>query len=91
MGGDQAATVLATVKVKQLERQGKKLTEEEINEIRKPILEKYESESSPYYSSARLWDDGIIGVTDTREAIALGISASLNRHIPDQKYGVFRM
>jgi len=91
MGGEQAADVLATVKVKQLERKGEKLTKEQIEDIRRPILEKYEAESSPYYSTARLWDDGIIGMTDTREAIALGIAASLNADIPDQKYGVFRM
>ncbi len=91
MGGEQAADVLASVKVRQLERQGKKPTPEEIEDIRKPILEKYEAEASPYYSTARLWDDGIIGMTDTREAIALGISMSLNESIPDQKYGVFRM
>ena len=91
MGGEQAADVLATVKVKQFERQGKKLSEEEMEAIRKPVLEKYEAESSPYYSTARLWDDGIIGMTETREAIALGISMSLNQPIPEQKYGVFRM
>jgi len=91
MGGEQAADVLATVKVRQLEREGKKLTPEEIEEIRKPIIEKYESEATPYYSTARLWDDGVIGMTDTREAIALGISMSLNAPIPDQQYGVFRM
>lgn len=91
MGGEQAAGVLATVKVKQLEREGKKLSEEEIEAIKKPILEKYEAESSPYYSTARLWDDGIIGMTDTREALALGIAMSLNQLIPEQQYGVFRM
>ena len=91
MGGEQAADVLATVKIKQLEKEGKKLSQEEIDEIRRPIVEKYESESTPYYSTARLWDDGIVGMTETREAIALGISMSLNKHIPDQQYGVFRM
>ncbi len=91
MGGEQAADVLATVKVRQLERQGKKLTKEEIDEIRQPIVEKYTAESLPYYSTARLWDDGIIGMTETREAVALGISMSLNQPIPDQRYGVFRM
>jgi len=91
MGGEQAADVLASVKVRQLEREGKKLTPEQIEEIRKPILDKYEAEASPYYSTARLWDDGIIGMTETREAIALGVSMSLNADIPDQKYGVFRM
>ena len=91
MGGDQAAGVLTDVKIKQLEREGKKLTEEEIQAIRQPVLDKYESESTPYYSGARLWDDGMIGFTDTRQALALGISMSLNAPIPDQKFGVFRM
>lgn len=91
MGGEQAADVLATVKIKQLEKEGKKLSPEEIAEIRQPVIEKYESESTPYYSGARLWDDGMIGMTETRQALALGISTSLNAPIPDQKYGVFRM
>jgi acetyl-CoA carboxylase carboxyltransferase component len=91
MGGEQAAGVLTSVKIKQLEREGKKLTPEEIEEIRQPILKRYEEQASPYYSTARLWDDGIIGMTDTRKAIGLGIAASLNQHIPDQKFGVFRM
>ncbi|RME28766.1 MAG: methylcrotonoyl-CoA carboxylase [Candidatus Zixiibacteriota bacterium] len=91
MGGEQASNVLTTVKIKQLEKEGKKLSEEEIEAIRQPILEKYEHESTPYYSGARMWDDGIIGMTDTRQALALGISMSLNAPIPDQQYGVFRM
>ncbi len=91
MGGEQAADVLATVKIRQLEKQGRKLSEEEIKDIRQPVLEKYENESTPYYSGARLWDDGMIGMTETRNALALGISMSLNVPIPDQKYGVFRM
>lgn len=91
MGGEQAADVLATVKIKQLEKSGKTLSKEEINAIRQPIIEKYEAEASPYYSSARVWDDGIISPLDTRNALALGISMALNTPIPDQKYGVFRM
>jgi acetyl-CoA carboxylase carboxyltransferase component len=91
MGGEQAADVLATVKINQLEKAGKTLSKEEIDSIKKPILEKYEFESSPYYASARLWDDGIIDPLDTRNALALGISMALNRPIPDQRYGVFRM
>lgn len=91
MGGEQAADVLATVKIKQLEQEGKKLTEEEVRAIRQPIIEKYESESTPYYSGARLWDDGIVPMTETRQALALGIAMSLNAPIPDQQYGVFRM
>lgn len=91
MGGEQAADVLATVKIKQLEASGKTLSQEEIDSIRKPIIEKYEFEASPYYSSARIWDDGIIDPLDTRNVLALGISMALNAPIPEQKYGVFRM
>jgi acetyl-CoA carboxylase carboxyltransferase component len=91
MGGEQAADVLVTVKVKRLKAQGKKMTEEEIEKMRKPILEKYEHEGSPYYSTARLWDDGILDPLETREALALGISMSLNAPIPDFKVGIFRM
>lgn len=91
MGGEQAADVLATVKIKQLERSGETLTQEQIDAIRKPIIEKYEAEATPYFSSARIWDDGVIDPTDTRNALALGLAAALNRPIPDQKFGVFRM
>lgn len=91
MGGEQAADVLATVKIKQLESEGKKLSDNEIKAIRQPIIERYEHDSSAYHSGARLWDDGIIGMTETREALALGIAMSLNAPIPDQNYGVFRM
>jgi acetyl-CoA carboxylase carboxyltransferase component len=91
MGGEQAATVLTTVKREQLAREGKTLTESEEETIRRPILEKYEAEGSPYYSTARLWDDGILDPAQTREALALGISAAFNAPIPPPKYGVFRM
>jgi acetyl-CoA carboxylase carboxyltransferase component len=91
MGGEQAADVLAAVKIKQLEGEGRQLSEDEIKAIRQPIIEKYESESTPYYSGARLWDDGMVGMTETRQALALGIAMSLNAEIPDQKYGIFRM
>lgn len=91
MGGEQAADVLAAVKVRQLEKQGKKLSEADIKGIREPIIEKYESESLPYYSGARIWDDGMIGFCETRQALALGISMSLNATIPDQRFGIFRM
>ncbi|HEX2462672.1 MAG TPA: carboxyl transferase domain-containing protein, partial [Vicinamibacterales bacterium] len=91
MGGEQAATVLTTVKREQLAREGKTLTESEEEAIRRPILEKYEAEGSPYYSTARLWDDGILDPAQTREALALGISAAFNAPIPPPKYGVFRM
>jgi 3-methylcrotonyl-CoA carboxylase beta subunit len=91
MGGEQAAGVLTTVKRDQLAREGKTLSAEEEQSIRGPILDKYEREGSPYYSTARLWDDGILDPVDTRVALALGISAAYNAPIPDVKFGVFRM
>jgi acetyl-CoA carboxylase carboxyltransferase component len=91
MGGEQAAGVLTTVKRDQLARDGKTLSTEEEQAIRGPILEKYEREGSPYYSTARLWDDGILDPVDTRQALALGISAAYNAPIPEAKYGIFRM
>jgi acetyl-CoA carboxylase carboxyltransferase component len=91
MGGEQAAGVLTTVKRDQLAREGKPFSANEENEIRQPILEKYESEGSPYYSTARLWDDGILDPAQTRGALALGLSAAFNAPIPPAKFGVFRM
>jgi acetyl-CoA carboxylase carboxyltransferase component len=91
MGGEQAASVLATVKRDQLARDGRTLSAEEEAAIRTPILEKYESEGSPYYSTARLWDDGVLDPAKTREALALGLSAAYNAPIPEPKFGVFRM
>jgi 3-methylcrotonyl-CoA carboxylase beta subunit len=91
MGGEQAAGVLATVKRDQLAREGKPLSAEDEQAIRQPILEKYEREGSPYYSTARLWDDGILDPAETRQALALGLSAAFNAPIPDARFGVFRM
>jgi acetyl-CoA carboxylase carboxyltransferase component len=91
MGGEQAAGVLTTVKRDQLAREGKTLDEREEQAIRQPILEKYEAEGSPYYSTARIWDDGILDPAQTREALALGLSAAFNAPIPSPKFGVFRM
>jgi 3-methylcrotonyl-CoA carboxylase beta subunit/propionyl-CoA carboxylase len=91
MGGEQAATVLTTVKRDQLAREGKTLAADEENAIRAPILEKYDREGSPYYSTARLWDDGILDPARTRDALSLGVSAAYNAPIPDAKFGVFRM
>jgi 3-methylcrotonyl-CoA carboxylase beta subunit/propionyl-CoA carboxylase len=91
MGGEQAASVLVTVKKDQLARGGGTLSAEDEAAIRGPILEKYETEGSPYYSTARLWDDGILDPARTREALALGLSAAYNAPIPDAKFGVFRM
>jgi 3-methylcrotonyl-CoA carboxylase beta subunit len=91
MGAQQAASVLSTVKRDQLAREGKPLSAEDEDAIRQPILEKYEREGSPYYSTARLWDDGIIDPVDTRQTLALGLSAAYNAPIPNAKFGVFRM
>jgi acetyl-CoA carboxylase carboxyltransferase component len=91
MGGEQAANVLVTVKIKRLQEEGAKMTEEEKAKMMKPILDKYEEEASPYYSTARLWDDGILEPLETRQALALGIAMSLNAPIPDYKVGIFRM
>lgn len=91
MGGEQAANVLITVKEAQLKAQEKSMPEEEMKALKSEIMEKYEREGSPYFSTARLWDDGIIDPVDTRKVIAMGIATSLNSPYPDPKYGVFRM
>jgi len=91
MGGEQAANVLSTVKIKQMEQDGTILTDEDKQKIVKPILAQYEAEASPYFSTARIWDDGILDPMDTRKALALGISMSLNAPIEDFEVGIFRM
>ena len=91
MGGEQAAGVLTTVKRDQLAREKKALGAAEEAAIRQPILDKYENEGSPYYSTARLWDDGILDPAQTRKALALGLSAAFNAPIPPARFGVFRM
>ena len=91
MGGPQAAAVLSTVRQQQLERQGRDMTAEERAAVETPILEKYEVEGNPYYSAARLWDDGIIDPADSRDVIGLAIAASLNAPFPEGGRGVFRM
>ena len=91
MGGEQAAGVLTTVKEEQLKLKGQPFPENERDELRRSILGKYEEEGSAYYSTARLWDDGILDPVDTRVALAVGIAASTNQQWPETKYGVFRM
>jgi 3-methylcrotonyl-CoA carboxylase beta subunit len=91
MGGDQAANVLVTVKSDQLKSTGKELSAEEIEALRKPILDKYEKEGHPYYASARLWDDGVIKPTDTRRILIQALKAIKNNPSPDPKFPVFRM
>ena len=91
MGGEQAATVLALVKREGIERRGGSWSAEEEAAFRAPILEKYEKEGHPLYSSARLWDDGIIDPAHTREVLALSLSAALNAEVEETRVGVFRM
>jgi len=91
MGGEQAAGVLTTVKRDQLARDGQTLSAADEAAIREPILEKYEREGSPYYATARLWDDGILDPIQTRGALALGLSAACHAPTPLPRYGIFRM
>ena len=91
MGGEQAASVLATVKRDQVARDGGTFSAEDEAALKAPILEKYEREGSPYYSTARLWDDGVIDPVKTREALGLGLSAAYNAPIADARFGIFRM
>ena len=91
MGGEQAASVLATVKRSGMERRGESWSEIEEAEFKQPIVEQFEEEGHPYYSTARLWDDGVIRPADTRRILSLALAASLNAPIPDSKFGVFRM
>jgi 3-methylcrotonyl-CoA carboxylase beta subunit len=91
MGGEQAASVLATVKRDGIEGKGGAWSVEDEAAFKRPILDQYEHQGHPYYASARLWDDGVIDPLDTRMTLALGLSAALNAPIPDAKFGVFRM
>jgi 3-methylcrotonyl-CoA carboxylase beta subunit len=91
MGGEQAASVLATVRRDNLEAAGKSWSEEEEENFKAPIRQQYETQGHPYYSSARLWDDGVIDPADTRMVLALGLSAALNAPIERTQFGVFRM
>ena len=91
MGGEQAAGVLATVKRDAIEAKGGSWSAEEEAAFKQPVLDQFGHQSHPYYSSARLWDDGVIDPADTRRVLALGLSATLNQPIPDTKFGVFRM
>jgi len=91
MGGEQAAGVLLRVKQDQAARQGEELTPEQEAKIVDPIMKKYETEGHAYYSSARLWDDGVIDPAQTRDVLGLAIATSLNAPIPPVKFGVYRM
>ncbi|KAE8635971.1 hypothetical protein XENTR_v10002799 [Xenopus tropicalis] len=91
MGGEQAATVLATIAKDQKAREGKQFSEQEEAALKEPIIRRFEEEGNPYYSSARLWDDGIIDPADTRLVLGLSLSAALNAPTQKTQFGVFRM
>ncbi len=91
MGGEQASSVLASVRRDAIEAKGGSWSAEEEKDFKQPMLDQFERQSHPYYSSARLWDDGVIDPADTRRVLALGLRASLNAPIPEPKFGVFRM
>jgi len=91
MGGEQAATVLATVTKNKMARSGQEFTPEMEAAIKEPIVERFEEEGSPYFSTARIWDDGVIDPVDTRNVMGLALSAALNKPIEKTRFGVFRM
>jgi 3-methylcrotonyl-CoA carboxylase beta subunit len=91
MGGEQAAAVLATVRRDQLEQRGDEWSAADEAAYKSPILQQYEEQGSPYYSTARLWDDGIIDPLDTRDAVGLALSVCANAPLEPISYGVFRM
>jgi 3-methylcrotonyl-CoA carboxylase beta subunit len=91
MGGEQAASVLATVKRDGIEGKGGSWSKDEEEAFKQPIREQYEHQGHPYYATARLWDDGVIDPADSRMVLGLGLSAALNAPVPDTRFGVFRM
>ncbi|MGQ0622121.1 MAG: carboxyl transferase domain-containing protein [Panacagrimonas sp.] len=91
MGGEQAASVLATVRRDGIEAQGRQWSKEEEADFKAPTLKMFEHQSSPYYATARIWDDGIVDPAQTRRVLALGLSAALNAPIRETRFGVFRM
>jgi 3-methylcrotonyl-CoA carboxylase beta subunit len=91
MGGEQASSVLSTLKRDQIEAKGGSWSAEEEDQFKQPIREQYERQGHPYYASARLWDDGVIDPAQSREVLALSLAAALNAPIQPTKFGVFRM
>ncbi len=91
MGGEQAASVLATVRRDNLEAEGVAWSAEEEEALKVPIREKYEAEGNPYYATARLWDDGVIRPAETRDVLGLAFAACLNAPVEESRFGVFRM
>ena len=91
MGGEQAASVLATVRRDGIEAKGGAWSAEEEENFKAPIRRQYEEQGHPYYATARLWDDGVIDPADTRRVLGLGLSAALNAPIEETRFGLFRM
>jgi len=91
MGGEQAASVLAQIRRDRLAAAGETWSAAEEEAFEAPVRAQYETQGHPFYASARLWDDGVLDPVDTRMALALGISASLNARAAETRYGVFRM
>ena len=91
MGGEQAASVLTEVRRDNIQGQGKPWTDDDEITFKNRIRDQYETQGHPFYASARLWDDGVIDPVDTRQVVALGISAALNAPVKPTRYGVFRM
>ena len=91
MGGEQAASVLATVKRSQDHAKGEHWSSEDEEAFKAPVRQQFDEQGHPYYASARLWDDGVIDPADTRQVLALGLSAAYNAPIEDTTFGVFRM
>ena len=91
MGGEQAASVLATVKRDGIEAKKGQWSEDEEEKFKAPIREQYERQGHPYYATARLWDDGVIDPADTRRVLSLALSATRNAPVEDTRFGIFRM
>ena len=91
MGGEQASSVLSTLKRDQIEQKGGTWSAEEEDQFKQPIRDQYERQGHPYYASSRLWDDGVIDPAQSREVLALSLAAALNAPIQPTKFGVFRM
>ncbi|MDO9430074.1 MAG: carboxyl transferase domain-containing protein, partial [Phenylobacterium sp.] len=91
MGGEQAASVLATIKRDGMEAKGETWAAADEEAFKAPVRDRYEAEGDPYFATARLWDDGIIDPAQTRDVLGLSISAALNAPIPDTRFGIFRM
>jgi 3-methylcrotonyl-CoA carboxylase beta subunit len=91
MGGEQAASVLATVRRDGIEAKGGKWSKEEEEKFKDPIRDQYEKQGHPYYATARLWDDGVIDPADTRRVLGLALAASMNAPAEETRFGVFRM